>query len=234
MNQVSWPDAGLTTLSDGDEVRVVREAVDLGGDLGIVDIERPEDPPSLLQGWCDLADPQVPIPFWAEIWAASRAIARRLAAGASLAGVDVLDLGCGLGLCGIAAGLRGGTVTFADHHPDALDFAMRNASAAGLSRAEFRLVDWREPIWAHPFGLVLGADVIYDRIEHEAIAELLELLLSGGGTAWLGDPCRELAERFLADWVGRGGLATTVRVEPFPGEEAHAKIHDLKTKRAAS
>src|SRR5881397_3704618 len=126
MRTVPWPDAGVATLSDGDQVRVVRESVALGGFIGTVAIERPEDAPSLLQGWCNQADPGVPIPYWAEIWPASRAIARRLAAGERLDGRAVLDLGCGLGLAGIAAGLCGAEVTFVDRHPDALGFARRN------------------------------------------------------------------------------------------------------------
>src|SRR5438093_521019 len=145
MRSAPWPDVGIATLSDGEKVQVIRESVDLGGVLGTIHVERPEDPPSLLQGWCARADPAAPIPYWAEIWTASRAIARRLAAGPSLDGAAVLDLGCGLGLSGLAACLRGGEVSFADNHPDALDFARRNARAAGLSRTEFFRVDWREP-----------------------------------------------------------------------------------------
>src|SRR5437870_12373463 len=104
VRRVPWPESGVATLSDGEKVQVIRESVDLGGVLGTIDIQRPEDPPSLLQGWCDRADPAAPIPYWAEIWTASRAIARRLAAGPSLEGAAVLDLGCGLGLSGLAAG----------------------------------------------------------------------------------------------------------------------------------
>ena len=228
MTAALWPAVGSETLLDGDEVCVVREVVLVGTSaIREIAIERPEDPPSLLQGWCDRADPAVPIPYWAEIWPASRAIARRLAAGPLLAGTSTLDLGCGLGLSGVAAGLMGSRVTFADNHPDALVFARKNARAAGLSDAGFLGVDWHEPSWARPFDLVLGADVIYDRGAHEAILGILEKLLAGGGTAWLGDPCRDIAKAFLDEWA-KQHAAVTIRIEAVAGEEVASAIHELR------
>ena len=220
---------GVHELVDGEEVRVVREEIPIGaGGIDVIAIERPEDPASLIQGWCNRADLEVQIPYWAEIWPASRAIARRLAKGGRLDGESVLDLGCGLGLAGIAAGRLGAHVTFADYHPDALAFARRNAALCELGAATFQQVDWRAPDWARPVDRVLGADVVYERMDHEAIAELLRVLLSGGGTAWLGDPCRAIGADFVTDWTTRGGTACSVRVEPYPGEDGAAIVHELR------
>jgi len=212
------PAPAVRVLSDGEEVGILFEEVPFGE--GSIRIERPEDPASLIQDWCNRADPDVLIPYWAEIWPSSRAIAKHLAETGTLEGRTVLDLGCGLGLAGIAAGRLGGRVTFADNHPDALAFARRNAAEGGLRDPEFLLVDWRAPDWARPFDLVLGADVIYDRSEHEPIAELLNTLLATGGTAWLGEPNRESAKGFLADWASRGRCVKSVRVED-------ATVHEL-------
>ena len=214
------PAPALRTLADGDEVQVLWEEVSLGDRT--VTIERPEDPGSLIQGWCERADPDILIPYWAEIWPSSRAIAKRLER-EPLDGMTVLDLGCGLGVAGIAAGLAGGHVTFADNHPDALTFAKRNASEAGLAGAEFMLVDWRAPDWARPFDRVIGADVIYDRSEHEPIADLLEKLLAEGGTAWLGEPSRDSARAFLDEWLSRGWFVHSARVED-------TMVHELTTR----
>lgn len=235
MTVPSWPTVGSAVLIDGDEVRVVRETIPLAGPwLETIDIERPEDAPSLLQGWCNRADPAVLIPYWAELWPAARAIARRLAEGPDLSHRSVLDLGCGLGLTGLVAGLRGAKVTFADNHPDALDFARRNARAVGLVDADFIEVDWRDVTWARPFDLVLGGDVIYDRTDHEPIAGLLERLLAGGGTAWLADPSRDSARSFLADWTSRvGGAVVSSPLDVQPGEDVPIIIHELRLTHAA-
>ena len=210
----------MRALCDGDEVRVLSEQIGFGGRS--INIERPEDPGSLIQGWCNRADPDVLIPYWAEIWPSSLALARRLES-ESLEGKTVLDLGCGLGVAGIAAGLAGGRVTFADYHPDALAFARRNATSSGLKDAEFLLADWRAPDWARPFDRVLGADVIYDRSEHDPIADLLEKLLAEGGTAWLGEPNRDSARAFLDGWALRGWSVHSSRVED-------AMVHELTTR----
>jgi SAM-dependent methyltransferase len=222
-----WPKVGTALLSTGDEVDVVLETVEIGApEIASLSIERPEDPPSLLQDWCNVADPARLIPYWAEIWPAAKAIARRLAAGPGLRGARVLDLGCGLGLTGVAAGLKEGAVTFADNHPDALAFARRNAARAGLRQAEFLLADWNGAGWSGNYDLVLGADVIYERSQHESMVALVERILAPGGRAWFGDPCRDIARGFLEEWT-RGHRAETARVEPFPGEDMPADIHTL-------
>jgi len=225
-----WPVVGETHLSDGQRVCIVLESIHVGLDgERTIEIERPDDPGELLQGWCNRADPSIPIPYWAEIWPASRAIARRLAAGPSLEGQAVLDLGCGLGLAGIAAGLRGGAVTFLDYDPDALAFARRNAARAALTGTLFLAADWKEPAWARPFDLILGADVIYDRADHPHVAHLMTALLADGGTAWLGEPGREGAASFLTDWSeGPDRVAVTTRVPPQPGDDVLVAIHELR------
>ena len=120
----------------------------------------------------------------------------------------------------IEAVMAGGRVTFVDNHPDALAFAKRNAPAAGLEGAEFLMVDWRACGWARPFDRVLGGDVIYERSEHEPIADLLEKLLAEGGTAWLGEPNRDSARVFLDECVSRGWRVQSARVED-------AMVHEL-------
>jgi 2-polyprenyl-3-methyl-5-hydroxy-6-metoxy-1,4-benzoquinol methylase len=224
------PGAWTVRLSGGDEILVEREAVRMGGkEAGHIEIERPTDPGDLVQGWCRQADPTLHVPYWAELWPASRAIARLLISGESLAGKSVLDLGCGLGLSGIAAGLRGARVLFADQDSDALVFARRNADRAGIRNAAFVAMDWRAPVWSRSFDLVLGADVIYDRIDHEPVTMLLESLLTGGGKALLGDPCRSDADRFLSEWNlrHRGGTRTIYRGS-FPGEDLEVAVHELR------
>src|SRR5215217_6466938 len=66
------------------------------------------------------------MPYWAELWPSSRALARRVGTRA-LRGARVLELGCGLGLPSIAAALAGGRVLATDWSPEAVAFTERNA-----------------------------------------------------------------------------------------------------------
>src|SRR5919112_549670 len=72
------------------------------------------------------------LPFWAQLWPAGVALARAVAA-RPLAGQRVLELGCGLGLVGVAAALAGATVLAVDRSPEAITFAAANAARNGVT-----------------------------------------------------------------------------------------------------
>src|ERR671923_249858 len=76
---------------------------------------------------------------------------RAVLAGPRLDGLNVLDLGWGLGACGFAAACQGARVTFFDWEPRALEIVAASAREQGGPAARFDFVvgDWRQP---PPFG----------------------------------------------------------------------------------
>jgi len=57
------------------------------------------------------SDPNAPEPpYWAHLWTGSRALARWVAMEIECPGKRVVEIGCGLGLAGIVAARRGGSV----------------------------------------------------------------------------------------------------------------------------
>ena len=111
------------------------------------------------------------LPYWAELWPAALALAETLP---DVAGLRVVELGCGLGVTSLVAAARGADVTASDWSADAIELLRRNATGNGLAlRAEVR--DWREP-WQERFDLALAADVLYERRNVEPVlARLREL-----------------------------------------------------------
>jgi predicted nicotinamide N-methyase len=111
------------------------------------------------------------LPYWAELWPAAIALAEALP---DVAGLRVVELGCGLGVTSLVAAAKGADVTATDWSEDAISLLRGNASRNGLAlRAEAR--DWREP-WAERFDLALAADVLYERRNVEPVlARLREL-----------------------------------------------------------
>jgi predicted nicotinamide N-methyase len=111
------------------------------------------------------------LPYWAELWPAATALAEALP---DVAGLRVVEVGCGLGVTSLVAAARGADVTAADWSADAIALLRRNAARNGIAlRAEVR--DWREP-WTERFDLALAADVLYERRNVEPVlARLREL-----------------------------------------------------------
>src|SRR5262245_3907432 len=85
------------------------------------------------------------LPYWADLWPASRMLARAILREPWREGLTALEIGCGLGLPGLAALARGLRVIFSDYDRTALRFAERNARLNGFSNFELLTMDWRRP-----------------------------------------------------------------------------------------
>jgi predicted nicotinamide N-methyase len=178
---------------------VVEEVVAIDGrDLRLL---RPRDAEALLDEAA--FEHEEYLPYWAELWPSSLALARAVSARA-LRGARTLELGCGLGLPSIAAALSGGRVLATDWAPDAIAMARANAERNG-AELETMVCSWTEPdplLERAPWDLVLASDVLYEARNGEALLPLLPRL---GREVWLADPGRPPAARFLEeaarDWT---------------------------------
>jgi len=118
--------------------------------LRVADVEltllRPDSPEALIDE-AAFAENEF-LPYWAELWPAAMLLADALP---DVAGLRVVELGCGLGVPSLVAAARGAQVTSTDWSPDAIELLRDNAerNAVRLS-AEVR--DWREP-WSQRFDL---------------------------------------------------------------------------------
>jgi ETFB lysine methyltransferase len=141
------------------------------------------------------------LPYWAELWASSPVLAGHLRRRPGLAGRELLELGCGLGLAGIAAAQAGATVVMTDYEEDALEFARFNAAMnldpGELSRVTFRCMDWREAEIPETFDVIMGADITYERRNFDPLITLVRRLLRPGGTFLLTDPDRDIGRDFI-------------------------------------
>jgi len=141
------------------------------------------------------------LPYWADLWASSPVLAGHLRQRPGLAGKDLLELGCGLGLAGIAAAQAGATVVMTDYEEDALEFARFNAATnldpGELSRVTIRCMDWRNAEIPERFDIIMGADIAYERRNFEPLLCLVRRLLRPGGTFLLTDPDRDIGRDFI-------------------------------------
>jgi predicted nicotinamide N-methyase len=206
-----------TSMSD-----LVEEVVPLRGrDLRLM---RPRDTEALLDE--EAFDRDEFLPYWAELWPSSLALARMIA-GRALRGARTLELGCGLGLPSIAAALAGGRVLATDWSPEAVAMTAANAERNG-AQLETLVCSWTAPgplLERAPWDLVLASDVLYEPRNADALLALLPRL---GPEVWLADPGRAPSGAFLE--AARNDWTITTRRAP---ELANGAVHRLRRLRPA-
>jgi len=145
------------------------------------------------------------LPYWAELWPSALALARHLSE-RNLRGRRAIELGCGVGLPTITALARGAKVLATDHYEAALDFTAYNARTNLDLEPEVSVLDWRVPDIGGigKFDMVFAADVLYERKNAAALADLVPQLLEPGGEAIFADPRRDEAPVFLEAIKGLG------------------------------
>lgn len=173
-------------------------------------------------------------PYWAHLWTGALTLACYVEACLDCEGVSVLDLGCGLGLTGIIAALKGGRVTFADKEHEAVAFAAANARRNGCPAFTTRTLDFTTEELDTRFSLILGAEILYDRPTFPALARFLARHLDAHGRAVFADARRTNTEEFYRqlDLVGlrwrreerserEDGLPLVVSIVTIHREGAH-------------
>jgi predicted nicotinamide N-methyase len=131
------------------------------------------------------------MPYWAELWPSGLALAEALPP--RLDGLAVVELGCGLGVPSLVAASRGAQVTAADWAAEAVGLLQENAARNGI---ELRAVhaDWGS--LEGSFDLVLGADLLYEERNGDALLEVLPTLAP---TVLLAEPGRSTARTFFQE-----------------------------------
>ena len=193
----------------------------------VVSLLLPSDQSALLDLYVD--QEQAGAPYYGIVWPSAYALARHVAARENvepLRGAAVLELGCGVGLAGIAAALTGAprSVTLTDNDPLAVELSRLGAERSGVGGVCTCAVrDWTDlASWPEcGYDCVLGADIIYESAACEAIAALLERTLRVGGSFVLADGRGRRNRRRLWELLLEGGGFE------LESEERHEAVTDV-------
>lgn len=183
--------AELPPLPDGWKLH----SVQIGGE--IISLAGPADPDALLEAWDEEAERSGGSPYWGALWPAAIELAKTVGAVAASPPRRTIELGCGLGLVGIAALCAGHRVTFTDSVPQAVTTAAANARRNGYASVAAEVLNWLSP-WEGAFDWVLAADVLYDRDLHLPLLKTVAGILGEGGECWIGDPGRSTLAEFIS------------------------------------
>ncbi|MDQ6887604.1 MAG: methyltransferase domain-containing protein [Gemmatimonadota bacterium] len=172
------------------------------------------------------------LPYWCDVWPSS------LILGAALlerqgAGRRLVELGCGLGLVTICAMRAGFDVLATDYYDDALRFTRANAWRALAREPETRLVDWRVvPADLGAFECVVAADVLYEAVHAELVAEVLARTVADGGEALIADPGRPAVPSFIEACAERRMLVAAQKTHPFVAGDIRQQVTVYSIRRA--
>jgi predicted nicotinamide N-methyase len=158
-------------------------------------------------------------PYWAALWSSATPTAEAVLREAWSRGAAAIELGCGMGLVGLAAMAAGLQVTFTDHVHEAVQLALENARRNGFCHARGQQLDWHAPAsGGQAYPLILASDVLYSRGNHLPLLDTIDRLLAPDGVCWLGDPGRYNSHdfpgvarrRFRVELRDRDGNSLTV------------------------
>lgn len=137
-------------------------------------------------------------PFWAQAWPSAQQLAnwmleQKIQGREDWTRMRVLDLGCGVGLNGCVAAAKNAKVTFADYAAPSLLFARYN-SWPWRHHVECCELDWHKDVFSQSFDVILGADIVYEQRNWDALNRFFKLNLRSKGEIWLTEPGRDTGE----------------------------------------
>jgi predicted nicotinamide N-methyase len=188
-----------------------RETVIVEGHTFLID--RPQDSDRILDHPTirSAFDKDEYMPYWADLWPAARMLARAILRSEWPAGLTAIEVGCGLGLAGIAALAKGMRVIFSDCDRTATRFAAMNAKLNGFTNFELLPMDWRSPPKNAQYSLILGSDLVFERRHVDPLVELIGKILAPDGLCLLTDQDRPPAQ-YLRETLTQTGLSFTTEM----------------------
>lgn len=177
-----------------------------------VKLSRPAAPERLLDlgAVADAYTADQYMPYWAALWPVSKYLASELLTEVwSRPGLAAIELGCGLGLPGVAAAMAGLRVTFSDYDASAVKFALENARLNGAQEVRGLLLDWRSPP-PELYDVIIASDLIYEDRNIKPLVDLFKRILAPDGIVVLADQDRPYAKMF-AEECAREGFQLTAK-----------------------
>ena len=140
---------------------------------------------------------EAPRQYGTVLWPASIALALEIAQRAKeFDGREVLELGAGVGLSGIAAASVGARVVQTDRDAGALAVSRENAERNGVA-LETRLADWEAWSIVERYDWVIASDILYRTSMHDRLRAIFSSALRPNGRLLIADPMRPASLGFL-------------------------------------
>jgi len=135
-------------------------------------------------------------PLFGMVWEAGTLLATHMVTH-PVAGLRVLEVGCGLGIASLVLSARGADITATDYNPAAGDFLVFNSDLNQSSPIPFVRQGWADENSALGcFDLIIGSDLLYEPDHAELLADFVVRHASAICEVILVDPGRGHTNRF--------------------------------------
>ena len=172
------------------------------------------------------------MPYWAALWPVSKYLATEILKEVwPQTGLKAIELGCGLGLPGVAAAMSGLSVTFSDYDASAVKFAVENARINGAENIRGLLLDWRNPP-PELYDVIIASDLIYEERNVKPLVGLFKQILGRDGLVLVADQDRPFAKLFTEGCTREGFqfTATSFTRNIEHGQEVTGTVYRLRWK----
>jgi len=174
------------------------------------------------------------LPYWAKIWEASFVLARFVGRQPVALGSTILEIGAGLGVVGLYAGLCGHRVVLSDVDEDALLFARAHVLMNRVPNVVVKKLDWNDPNPGETYDMIVGSEVVYDRDTYPALVNFLHKTLAPGGMIYLAKNRELPANQFFVELTRSFEFKQTVCKVRNEGEVQEIALYAVRPKQGVS
>jgi predicted nicotinamide N-methyase len=164
-------------------------------------------------------------PLFGHVWPSGMVLAEAMQVH-EIAGLRILEVGCGLGLASLVAHARGADMTASDYHPVAHEFLNENLRLNALPPLPFVQCDWQK---IQPelgvFDVIIGSDLLYEPDHPTVLSGFIDRHSGPVVEVLLIDPDRRQQRQFTRQMEALGYTYSMTK-----STIAQLKLHQFKGK----
>jgi predicted nicotinamide N-methyase len=143
-------------------------------------------------------DNLTPFPFWAKIWASSKALTSFLIQHPNwIEGKRVLEIGAGIGQPSFTIANKTKDIVISDHNQDAVALINHNIKHLARSNVSALCLDWNDSPWNLQADVILLSDINYAPDQFEPLLKLIQYYINLGSKIIIATPQRIMASPFI-------------------------------------
>jgi predicted nicotinamide N-methyase len=172
-------------------------------------------------------------PLFGVVWPSGCVLADQMTR-TPVAGLRVLEIGCGIAMASMVVQRRHGNITASDHHPLAAAFLLANLALNSLPPLRYAAGNWAVHDTAFgQFDLIIGSDVLYEPAHPAMLSQFIQWHAAPGAQVIIVDPDRGNRSAFTRAMAVLGFAQTVRRVSELPEDGGPYKGRVLSYLRTA-